>query len=323
MMRAEGMDRRAEAVDDSLQPFRLGRQRLRGQHVRLGDTAHTILSRSNYPPTVATLLGELLALTVVLGGSLKYDGIFTAQANGDGPIRTLVADLTSAGALRGYAAYDAAAIAASSEDAARDPVPRLLGAGHLAFTVDQGPKTERYQGIVELEGASLSECAHTYFRQSEQIASVIKLAAGMTGGLWRAGALMLQRVPGEGGEAGVEAALEDGGLYGVEEVDPDEDWRRAVILMSSVTSRELLDPALGSKRLLFRLFHAEGVRLHRARSLHFACRCSRDRVVTILRAIPRAELESLTVDGVVVVTCQFCNQTETFDTAALDALYAA
>ena len=145
----------------------------------------------------------------------------------------------------------------------------------------------------------------------------------MTGGFWRAGALMLQRVPGEGGDSVAEAALEDSGLYGVEDVDPDEDWRRAVILMSSVSRRELLDPALGSERLLYRLFHAEGVRLHRPRGLHFACRCSRARVVNILRALPRAELESLTVDGLVVVTCQFCHQSETFDAAALDALYAA
>lgn len=322
-MGAAGTKLRIEGADDALQPFRIGRQRLRGQHVRLGDTAHTILSQSDYPPPVATLLGELLALTVVLGGSLKYDGIFTAQAKGDGPVRTLIADLTSQGALRGYAAFDAEALAVANEASARDPVPRLLGAGHLAFTVDQGPKTERYQGIVELEGGSLSACAHAYFRQSEQIASVIKLAAGISGGLWRAGALMLQRVPGEGGDLSANTVLEDRGLYGVDDVDPDEDWRRAVILMSSVSSRELLEPALGSERLLFRLFHAEGVRLHRARPLHFGCRCSRERVVTILRSIPRAEVESLKVDGVVVVTCQFCHQSETFDVAALDALYAA
>lgn len=312
-----------EPPGDSLQPFRLGRQRLRGQHVRLGATAHTILSQTDYPPDVATLLGELLALTVVLGGSLKYDGIFTAQARGDGPVRTLVADLTSAGALRGYASFDRDALAALGAEPEREPVPRLLGAGHLAFTVDQGSDTERYQGIVELEGGTLSACAHTYFRQSEQIATVIKLAAAPVAGAWRAGALMLQRVPGEGGiDIDLQAHDAGAGLDWAEN-NPEEDWRRAVILMSSVSVAELLDPALGSERLLYRLFHAEGVRLVRPRELRFACRCSRERVVNVLRSLPRGEIEALKVDGRVIVTCQFCHRAESFDDAALDALYAA
>ncbi|MBM3484644.1 MAG: molecular chaperone Hsp33 [Alphaproteobacteria bacterium] len=308
---------------DSLQPFRLGRQRLRGQHVRLGETARTILGQTDYPAPVATLLGELLALTVLLGGSLKYQGVFTAQARGEGPVHTLVADLTSEGALRGYASFDRAAVMASEAEVGRDPVPRLLGAGHLAFTVDQGPDTERYQGIVELEGASLSECAHTYFRQSEQIATVITLAAAPVAGSWRAGALMLQRVPGEGGLEADATPDDMGAGLDLTDTDPEEDWRRGVILMSSVRPDELLDPALGSERLLFRLFHAEGVRLHRPRTLHFACRCSRERVTSVLRSLPRAEVESMRIDGLVVVTCQFCHRAETFDDLALDRLYAA
>ena len=309
--------------DDMLQPFRLGRQRLRGQHVRLGAPAHNILSQADYPPALATLLGELLALTVVLGGSLKYDGVFTAQARGEGPVRTLVADLTSAGALRGYASYDRDALARLAGTIEDDLVPRLLGAGHLAFTVDQGPDTERYQGIVELEGASLSTCAHRYFRQSEQIASAIKLAAGMVDGVWRAGALMLQRVPGEGGFASAVSDQESDDDGGGAEDDPDEDWRRAVILMSSVTDAELLDPLLGSERLLYRLFHEEGARLAPRRDLHFACRCSRERVATVLRSMPRSEIETMKIDGQVIVTCQFCHRAESFDDQALDALYAA
>jgi len=313
----------AVASTDSLQPFRLGRQRLRGQHVRLGQTASTIIGQSDYPAPVAALLGELLALAVILGGSLKYQGVFTAQVRGEGPVHTLVADLTSEGALRGYAAFDREAVLAGDDAPGREPVPRLLGAGHLAFTVDQGSDTERYQGIVELEGATLSDCAHTYFRQSEQIATVIKLAAAPVEGAWRAGALMLQRVPGEGGLEADESA--DDMAAGLEpgDSDPEEDWRRGVILMSSVRPDELLDPALSSDRLLFRLFHAEGVRLFRPRLLHFACRCSRERVAGVLRSLPRAEVEALRVDGQVIVTRQFCHRAETFDAAALDALYAA
>ncbi|MGD9537284.1 MAG: Hsp33 family molecular chaperone HslO [Alphaproteobacteria bacterium] len=310
-----------EGRDDRLQPFRLGRQRLRGQHVRLGETANTVLRQTDYPPEVATLLGELMALTVVLGGSLKYDGVFSVQARGNGPVPTLLADLTSDGALRGYASFDRDALGEAGEAARREPVPRLLGAGHLAFTVDQGPDTERYQGIVPLEGATLSACAHAYFRQSEQIATAIKLAAAPVAGAWRAGALMLQRVPGEGGVADEGEAA--GGI-GWADDDPEEDWRRAVILMSSVADDELLDPVLGSPRLLYRLFHEEGVRLTRPRELRFACRCSRERVAAVLRAMPRSEVETFKIeDGRVVVTCQFCHRAESFDDAELDALYAA
>ncbi len=314
----------AAPPDDLLQPFRLGRQRLRGQHVRLGAPAHTILSQADYPRPVATLLGELLALSVVLGGSLKYDGVFTAHARGEGAVRTLVADLTSDGALRGYASYDRAAVEGLTGPIERDLVPRLLGAGHLAFTVDQGPDTERYQGIVELEGASLSACAHTYFRRSEQIASAIKLAAGLVDGQWRAGALMLQRVPGEGGfDVDDVADDDDGDENDDRDADPDEDWRRAVILMSSVSDAELLAPLMGSERLLYRLFHEEGAHLFRPRMLHFACRCSRERVVNVLRSMPRDEIETMKIDGQVIVTCQFCHRSESFDDQALDALYAA
>jgi molecular chaperone Hsp33 len=310
-----------EGRDDRLQPFRLGRQRLRGQHVRLGETANTVLRQTDYPPEVATLLGELMALTVVLGGSLKYDGVFSAQARGNGPVSTLLADLTSDGALRGYASFDRDALGEATE---REPVPRLLGAGHLAFTVDQGPDTERYQGVVPLEGATLSACAHAYFRQSEQIATAIKLAAAPVAGAWRAGALMLQRVPGEGGlTSEADGADATRGVDWADD-DPEEDWRRAVILMSSAGEDELLDPVLGSPRLLYRLFHEEGVRLTRPRELHFACRCSRERVAAVLRAMPRAEVETFKVeDGRVIVTCQFCHRTESFDDAELDALYAA
>src|SRR5207237_2704445 len=138
----------------------------------------------------------------LLAGALKYDGVFTLQTKGDGPLHLLVADVTSTGNLRGYAQFDAArlerAIAAqrAGGPALLGSVPRLLGAGYVAFTVDQGEHTDRYQGIVELQGASLAECAHHYFRQSEQLRAGIKLAVARDAGrAWRAGGIMLQRLP--------------------------------------------------------------------------------------------------------------------------------
>ena len=221
--------------DDLVQPFRIDPFALRGRLVRLGPAIDRILSQHAYPTPVAAMLGEAITLAVVLAGALKYDGIFTLQTKGDGPIRLMVADVSTDGAVRGYAQYDQAKLDAVTTAAAGAgvslSVPRLLGGGYIAFTVDQGEETDRYQGIVELAGATLADCAQHYFRQSEQIQAGIKLAVGQTGpgDTWRAGGLMLQRVPPEGG-------------YGVIADDVEDGWRRAMVLMSSATSDELIDP---------------------------------------------------------------------------------
>jgi molecular chaperone Hsp33 len=180
-------------------------------------------------------------------------------------------------------------------------VPALLGGGYIAFTVDQGEHTERYQGIVELTGATLAECAQHYFRQSEQIQAGIKLAVARAGenGQWRAGGLMLQRVPPEGGYTVIADDVEDG-------------WRRAMILMSSATGKEMVDPQLSAHRLLYRLFHDEGVRVYDTHPLEARCRCSSDRIRGILRSLPPADIDEIRQDKVTTVTCEFCNTTYEF-----------
>lgn len=305
-------------TDDLVQPFQIDRYGLRGRLVRLGDTVDAVLRRHDYPEPVARLLGEALVLAACLASSVKYDGIFTLQARGQGALSLLVVDVTSDGAMRGYAGFDAAAVRAALE---QDPTPtaaRLFGGGHLAFTVDQGRGDgQRYQGIVELQGASLADCVHHYFRQSEQIDTAIKVACGpvaVGGGpaRWRAGALMVQRLPeqaasGGGPDAGSESA---------------EGWHRAVVFLGSATTAEMLDPGLTPRELLFRLFHEDGVRVYRPRLLEERCRCGRRRVEEVLAALPRAEVERLReADDAVVVTCQFCNRAERFTDADLDRLY--
>ena len=311
--------------DNFVRTFRLEAAGARGRQVRLGEALHTILQQHDYPAEISRLLGELMALSALLASTIKYDGVFTVQTRSDGPIKMMVVDVTSAGEMRGYADFDAAELAPALAGEGENTVPRLMGAGHLAFTVDQGPDSERYQGIVALEGASLSECAHSYFHQSEQIASAIQLAAEMVNGAWRGGALMLQREPATGGHErplGRDQLPDEPGADLADQED-QEDWRRAVILMSSVTRDELLDPALASDQLLFRLFHEESVRAYMPRALTFGCRCSRQRVETTLKALPQEEVRTLKIDGRVVVTCQFCNKSESFGDIELDALYAA
>jgi molecular chaperone Hsp33 len=298
--------------DDLIQPFQIDRYALRGRLVRLGPAIDHILSQHAYPEAVAAMLGEAITLAVVLAGALKYDGIFTLQTKGDGAIRLMVADVTTEGAVRGYAQYDEAELEAALGLASGPSVPALVGSGYIAFTVDQGEDTERYQGIVDLNGATLAECAQHYFRQSEQLQAGIKLSVGRTGpdGGWRAGGLMIQRVPPEGG-------------WGILPDDVEDGWRRAMVLMSSATEAELVDPELSPHRLLFRLFHEDGVRVYPTHGLEARCRCSRERIESILRAFPVAELDDMKKDPVTTVTCQFCNTRYEFDEADLDRLIAA
>lgn len=299
-------------IDDLVQPFQIDPFGLRGRLVRLGPLLDEILTRHAYPEAVAAMLGEAIALAAALAGALKYDGIFTLQTKGDGPIHLLVADVASDGAVRGYAHYDETKLAkAMAQGEVAGSVPRLLGAGYLAFTVDQGEHTDRYQGIVELQGASLADCAHHYFRQSEQVEAGLKVAVARVADAagerrWRGGSLMVQRLPPEG-EAVPHEAAEDG-------------WRRAVILMSSTTSAELIDPDLAPEALLFRLFHEDGVRVHRRHHLAARCRCSRARVEAVLRMLPEAERAAMKVEGRITVTCQFCSAEYGFDEAEIEAV---
>ena len=291
-------DNHVPRPDDLVQPFRIDPFALRGRLVRLGPTVDRILSQHDYPEPVAAILGEAITLAVVLAGALKYDGIFTLQTKSDGPVRLIVADVSTEGAVRGYAQYDGERLAGvPAQGAGRSPsVPDLIGRGYIAFTVDQGEHTERYQGIVELIGATLAECAQHYFRQSEQIQAGIKLSVARSGGngAWRAGGLMLQRVPPEGGYTVIADDVEDG-------------WRRAMVLMSSATPAELVDPELSPHRLLFRLFHDEGVRVFQTHPIEARCRCSKERIGRILRSFPAEDQEEMSKDEVITVTCEFCN----------------
>lgn len=291
--------------DDIVQSFQVEGANLRGRVARLGSVAHTILTRHSYPEPVSRLMGESLALTSLLASMLKFDGIFTLQVKANGPVSTLMTDYRTPGDLRGYAAFDEAALrAAMQEGRPSGVVPRFLGSGYLAFTVDQGENSERYQGIVELKGASLADCVHGYFQQSEQLQTGIRVAARLTRdlegrALWRAGGIMLQRLPPTGSGA---------------EVDEAEDaWRRALMLIGTVSDAELVDRELETGGLLFRLFHEEGVRVYDAQHLGSACRCSRQRVEHVLRSFPAEDLADMVVDGRITVTCQFCNTLYEFE----------
>jgi len=306
--------RPGKVPDDLIQPFQIETGAARGRLVRLGPAADAVLSAHDYPDPVAALLAEALVLSALVAGIFKFDGVLKLQAKGDGPVTLVVADLTSTGALRGYCQYDEEKLEELAGRWRDAPVPHLLGKGYLAFTVDQGPDTDRYQGIVDLSGATLADCAHNYFRQSDQFDGVLKMTAGASAAdaSWRAGGMLIQKMPPEG------RALMSG-EHADEEFE--ENWRRAVILMSSSSDRELLDPYLHPNDLLYRLFHEDGVRVFEPVALEMRCRCSVDRVERMLRSFPREEIEDLRIGDDVVVTCEFCGCDYAFDDEDLDRLY--
>ena len=188
-------------------------------------------------------------------------------------------------------------------------VPALLGKGHFAVTVDQDNQATAYQGLVELEGNSLTDCIHQYFRQSEQVKTGMRIAVehltdGVGTGFWRAGAVMVQCLPEEDGNGAGKDAI--------------EDWRRTMMLLQTVKEAELIDPDLSPERLLLRLFHEEGVRIFDAQPLSFRCRCTRERVETLLRQFTSEDIASMKQeDGSLLVTCEFCNETYRFEEPAV------
>ena len=294
-------------ADDMLLRFQLEQTALRGRVVRLGATVDRVLTRHDYPEPVGHLLGELFVLAATLAGGLKFDGTFSIQTRSDGPISLMIADCTNDGAMRGYAKFDDARLAA----APATDVPTLLGEGQLALTVDQDHAGTTYQGLVELQGATLTDCMQTYFRQSEQVKTGLRIAVdriedGATR-RWRAGGIMVQRLPDQVSEDDAQA---------------EEDWRRTMLLLGTATDAELVDPHLPPENLLLRLFHEEGIRVFQKLPLTFGCRCSRERVETLLRSFPANELDDMRQDdGHLVVTCQFCNEGFHFEDAELARLH--
>jgi len=311
----------AEAVDDTILPFAVKALDLRGRIVRLGQAADTILTSHDYPAPVAKLLGEAIVLTAMLGSALKFDGRFILQTQSDGPVRMLVVNFTSPGKVRACARFDAARVEAAIAANAAEP-GKLLGHGHLAMTIDQGPDMSRYQGLVPLDGGDLEDAAHEYFARSEQIPTRVRLAvaeefrAGSNGAErhWRAGGILLQFLPGSIDRAR-QADLDPGDAPpGTEPhmVADDEAWVEGRSLIATVDDIELIDPALSSERLAYRLFHEHGVRVFRPAAVEAHCSCSRDGVEAMLRSFPQTDRDDMVENGKITVTCEFCSSTYVF-----------
>jgi molecular chaperone Hsp33 len=320
------------ADDDSILPFEVGALDLRGRVVRLGPALDDILSRHAYPPPVSKLLGEAIVLTALLGSSLKFDGRFILQTRTDGPVRMVVVDYRSPGRLRACAQFDAGHVRQIEENAAgraaADQMTDLLGRGHLAMTIDQGPDMSRYQGLVALTGGSLEEAAHEYFQRSEQIPTRVRLAvaeeilAGADGPRhhWRAGGMLLQFLPKKAERMrGPDFDPGDAPQGTAAHVVPQDDaWIEGQSLIATLEDIELIDPDLSSERLLYRLFHEHGVRVFNSSGVEAKCSCSRDSVTNMLKSFSKDDRDDMIQDGVIAVTCEFCNTQYVFAPAEVE-----
>src|SRR3979411_1118789 len=302
-------------VDDAVLPFEVAELDLRGRLTRMGPALDDILTKHDYPAPVGKLLGEAIVLTTLLGSSLKFDGRFMLQTQTDGPVSFLIVDFQAPDRMRAYARYDAKRLKDGQDSGA------LLGPGHLAMTIDQGPDMSRYQGLVALEGGSLEDAAHEYFLRSEQIPTRVRLAVGeeWRGGEGpknhsRAGGIMLQFLPQEPGRAR-QADLHPGDAPEgsiTHTVAEDDAWIEGQSLISTVEDVELIDPDLSGERLLYRLFHERGVRVFHPLPLRAQCSCSRDAVSSMLASFAPKDRADMVKDGKVVVTCEFCSSVYQF-----------
>lgn len=260
----------------------------RGELVQLEAAWQSILSRSDYPPAVARLLGETAVAAVLLAATLKIDGKLTLQVQGEGTVHLLVMQVTSERELRGLARWHGEV---EGEGLA------LMGDGRLVMTIETA-RGERYQGIVPLEGASLAQALEGYFARSEQLPTRLWLEAGLT----RAAGLLVQKMPGH------------------DSPQDDEDWNRIVALSETVSAEELLE--LPAETLLRRLYHEEDRRVFEPESVRFACSCSRERVAEMLRSLGQDEVEDILAEqGRIEVHCEFCNAGYTFDAVDAAALF--
>jgi molecular chaperone Hsp33 len=316
--------------DDAVMPFAVESLDVRGRTVRLSDTVNAILSRHMYPAPVARVLGEAMVLTVMLGSALKDTARFQVQTKSDGPIDMIVVDYDAPGTLRAYARFNADKIASASA-AGHIKTGELLGHGHLAMTIEQGANSARYQGIVALESDGFEAAAHRYFLQSEQIPTRIRLAVGEAmvsnaedGSLrstMRAGGIMVQFLP-TSPDRLRQADLHPGDApegHTPHAVDEDDAWSTARALVETVEDHELLDPTLGSERLLFRLFHENGARVFPSQPVKDGCTCSQDRILKMLRGFSKQEQRDMVgPDAKIGVTCEFCSRSYTLDPSELE-----
>ena len=293
-------------MNDKCVSFNLDNNLFRGRIVRLDNVINEIFAHSAYPDNIASAVAETTVLGVLLAGLMKFEGLFTLQMQGNGPLSLLVCDVTSDGKVRSCAKYDAKAIEEAQvlrkTEGEIEPAPHWLGQGSLVFTVDQGKNTDLYQGMVDLQGKDLAECALRYFKNSEQIDTHLRLYVEKENNLWRAAGILIQKMPTDHKDSEKENDLE-------------ELWNEDKILLDSLRQQEILNLELSE--VLFRLFHEHQVRIVGDKEYFFGCRCSRDKLLNTLSGMRKEDITDMAENGKITATCNFCGQVYSFEVGEL------
>ena len=312
--------------DDTVLPFQLDRSDIRGRVARLDGVLGEVLRQHNYPPQIEALVAEATLLTAMIGQTIKLRWKLSLQVRGKGPARLIATDYYGPtldgepARIRAYASYDSDRL-----DPTAPPFSQI-GEGYLAVMLDQGNDMVPYQGFTPISGASLSDCAQTYFAQSEQLPTRFAVTFGksQTPGKpprWRAGGIMLQSMPAVGGAVAAEAGSGEGGLLRHVDIlagDEAENWHRANLLLDTVEDIELIGPTLSPTDLLVRLFHEEQPRVFDATPVRFGCSCSADKVRSAMSIYSQSDIRTMTTTaGLVTADCQFCGAHYEFDPKSL------
>ena len=295
---------------DKCVSFNLDNNAFRGRFVRLDNVLAEVFSHHKYPDNVGAAVAETTALGVMLASLMKFDGLFTLQIQGDGPVSDLVADVTSDGKVRATARFDEQKMKEAQilrkTEGELEATPFWLGKGSLIFTIDQGKGTDLYQGVVDLQGNTLEACALRYFKYSEQIDTHLHLYLNKKGAYWQAAGILIQKMPTKGGNELTET-----------EDELAEKWNEDKILLDSLTVAEMFDEKLAADDILYRLFHEHQVRVVKANEYYFGCRCSREKLLNTLSSMKEDDINAMIEDGKITATCNFCGQVYSFDKGEL------
>jgi molecular chaperone Hsp33 len=287
---------------DSLHRFLFERYPIRGHLVHLDATWLALLEHREYAANIRDTLGEAVAASVLLAATLKFEGTLSLQLQGDGPMHLMLAQCSSSLGVR--------AVARCREETDARDLPSLSGEGRLTVTLENDDLSQRYQGIVPLAGPRLAKCLEGYFETSEQLPTRLWLHADEHG----ASGMLLQRVP--------EVNSARAGELVTDPAEIEDAWRRVQLIGDTVQPDELQD--LSDRELLHRLFNEDGIRLFQSNPVFFRCRCSRDRVSSMLQSLGESEIRSVLAErGQVEVRCDFCNRAYQFDSIDVEGLFKA
>ncbi|MBW8309434.1 MAG: Hsp33 family molecular chaperone HslO [Candidatus Paracaedibacteraceae bacterium] len=278
---------------DHVLPFQLEESAIRGRLVRLDQEMWKIIEQHNYPTVVNNYLAQATALSIALVNCFKFDGLFTLQISGSGPLRLLVVDIHNQHEVRACARFDEEKIKGLTSEAAKN-IQQVFGQGTMVFTIDPEAGEDRYQGVVELSGTTLSESTHHFFRQSEQLETGVVLANGTSVDTLAAAALMIQRLP-----VPQNITPEDRETL-------DDQWIHALSITGSATRQELLDRNLSNEDLLYRLFWEGGVRVYGSKFIIAQCRCSTEKIKDMLTNFSSQDRHEMVFEDKITVTCEFC-----------------